>query len=59
MRHVLQLDEEFRYLQRKKNVVKEFTEVRMKVRESIHPPVVSSDVLRRTLCFSPTLPSSE
>jgi hypothetical protein len=29
-----QLDEEFRYLQRKKNVVKELSEVRMKVRRS-------------------------
>ncbi len=45
MRRVLQLDDEFRYLQRKKNVVKEFTEVRMKVRESIHPSVVSSDCI--------------
>lgn len=26
-----QLDEEFRYLQRKKNVVKEFSEIRLKV----------------------------
>ena len=29
--HTLQLDEEFRYLQRKKNVVVEFAEVRLKV----------------------------
>lgn len=27
----IQLDDEFRYLQKKKNVVKEFTETRMKV----------------------------
>jgi hypothetical protein len=40
---LLQLDEEFRYLQRKKNVVKELAEVRMKVRGFSHLFVVSSD----------------
>lgn len=31
-----QLDDEFRYLQKKKNVVKEFTETRMKVTSAMH-----------------------
>lgn len=35
------LDEEFRYLQRKKNVVKEFAEIRLKVR-SAAPRTLSS-----------------
>ena len=35
---ILQLDEEFRYLQKKKNVVKEFLETRLKV----HPVVLFS-----------------
>ena len=47
----MQLDEEFRYLQRKKNVVKELAEVRMKVRRFSLPFVVLSDCIAQNIVF--------
>ena len=50
--NIWQLDEEFRYLQRKKNVVKELAEVRLKVRHYFNAPRMKSHFSKNIIFLS-------